>query len=87
MGKTFKDSRGHGNENSRNFRKMPHFKKNQKPIGKCISGKIGFLSETAAQIRAGEILNEENNREKLNFLRVYHCKLCDFYHLTSQEFR
>ena len=86
MGKTYKDSSEHSRENSRNFRKMPNNVKNKIPIGRCVSGKVGFPNEVLAQARANEILNG-NNAQGINFFRVYLCQFCKHYHLTSQEFR
>jgi hypothetical protein len=86
MGKTYKDSREHSRENSRNFRQMPNNVKNKIPIGRCISGKVGFPNEALAQTRAGEILAGDNPQD-VKFFRVYYCELCKHYHLTSQEFR
>ena len=83
MGKTFKDSRGHSDINSRKYRHMPDFTKNHSRLTRCYTGKVGFPTEIEAQNRAGEILASGNNRGTTAF-RVYCCEYCNYYHLTSR---
>lgn len=83
MGKTYKDSRNHSEATSRKYRHMSNFVSTRVSTGKCVTGKVGFPNELAAQQRAGEILASGNCRGATSF-RVYFCQLCNHYHLTSK---
>lgn len=78
MGKTYKDAREHRHSESYVLR----YTKKKTPMGKCITGKVGFPNEAMAQQRAGEILS--SGKSKAEFFRVYLCQFCKHYHLTSK---
>lgn len=83
MGKTFKDSGRHGVSHARKYRHMPEFFVKKPRTIKCVTGKIGFPTDTDARTRADEILYSGKSRGATSF-RVYPCNLCNHYHFTSQ---
>jgi hypothetical protein len=50
------------------------------PVGEC--GKVNFPSEKMARQRRVVLLQHKGNT---SFLRVYYCKVCHAYHLTSKR--
>ena len=57
---------------------------------RCVSGKRPFETAQAAHLRIGEIQANGDTRHDItkdirNF-RVYTCKLCGHFHITTQQF-
>ena len=62
-----------------------HGKPPPAPIIRCVTGKVGFLTEHAAEVRLEEIRSDlDRRRRESTPSRIYRCPKCDGWHFTSE---
>jgi hypothetical protein len=53
-------------------------------MARCVTGKVGYFAAADAELYLAGIDRDDPRRREQ---RVYHCRLCDGWHLTSQTLR